>query len=203
MRQGSKKAKSKQQQQLSERLLLLHFPILTGIGVILVAAAIGCYVYGVFAPFMEVDKFWIFHNIVSLYSSIVALYTTKNYFLCIVIFVFSIIVPLIKFLLLAYTSLIAKPSHAHKVLDLVEKIGKWSMLDVFVVAVIVVSIKMGAIVSVSIHVGVLFFSIAIIVTAILVRYFNFLCVLAERRRHTTLVELLHVVKDEKSKTGSS
>jgi paraquat-inducible protein A len=45
--------------------------------------------------------------------------------------------------------------------------GKWSMLDVFVVAVLVVTVKLGAIANVEMHYGLYFFSAAVILTMII------------------------------------
>ena len=40
-----------------------------------------------------------------------------------------------------------------KVLELIHRFGKWSMLDVFVVAILVVVVKLGAIADVEKHIG--------------------------------------------------
>lgn len=166
-----------------ERMLLLQYPVRTLLGMLLTFLAITCFAYGVFSPFLEVDKFWLFDNTVSLYSSIVQLFQTQNYFLFLIVFIFSIIIPIIKFSLLAYVIFLAKPPHARYVLNWIEKISKWAMLDVFVIAIMVVTVKLGAVVSFTIHIGVIYFAVSIISSTLLVKYFNLLLAMAEQKRH--------------------
>ena len=156
------------------QILLLQYPVLSFIGVVMTLVSIGLYLNGCFLPFLEVDKFWIFVNKVSLYSSIVTLYKTHNDFLGTIIFVFSVIVPVGKFILLLGAPILFKPMLGRKLLYKAESIGKWAMVDVFVLAVIVVALKLGAIVEVKVHMGVIYFSASILMTMFLVRYYYWL-----------------------------
>ena len=154
-----------------ERLLFMQSPVLTIIGLFITLGAIACYVVGFFSSFLEVDKFWVFTHTVSLYTSIITLFKTHNEFLGVVIALFSVVVPLVKFAVLLLVPVGFKPHTARKILGHAENIGKWAMVDVFVVAIIVVSLKLGAIVDVKVHFGVVYFSISILLTMFLVRYF--------------------------------
>ncbi|MFO7593789.1 MAG: paraquat-inducible protein A [Pseudomonadota bacterium] len=46
-------------------------------------------------------------------------------------------------------------------------LGKWSMLDVFVVAMFIMTVKMGAIVSVEVHTGLYLFSAGVVASMLL------------------------------------
>lgn len=162
------------QSVIKEKHLLTQVPILTILGLILTLATMACYILGAFSPFIEVSKFWIFTNEVSLYRSIVVLFQTHNDFLGAVIVLFSVLIPLVKFALLLGMPLFCKPSLGRRILFRAESLGKWAMVDVFVVAIIVVSLKLGMIVSVQVHMGAVYFSISIVMTMFLVRYFHWL-----------------------------
>ena len=57
-----------------------------------------------------------------------------------------------------------KGSILDKSLTLIETLGKWSMLDVFVVALLLVSLKLGALAKVEVHYGLYFFTASVILT---------------------------------------
>ncbi|MEE9447898.1 MAG: paraquat-inducible protein A, partial [Arenicellales bacterium] len=46
----------------------------------------------------------------------------------------------------------------------IQKLGKWSMLDVFVVAVLVVAVKLRAIAEVQMHYGLYAFAVSVLLT---------------------------------------
>jgi paraquat-inducible protein A len=72
-----------------------------------------------------------------------------------VIALFSIILPIFKLAFLFKLALAKKTSNTstRKLLELMHRFGKWSMLDVFVVAILVVVLKLGAIGDVERHIG--------------------------------------------------
>lgn len=119
---------------------------------------------GMSTPLFSFTRFYIFNNTVSLFSGVFQLLREGEWFLFILIFCFSVLFPLGKMLLLLalisghrFTS----PSHT-ALLKLLHTLGRWSMLDVFVVAVMAVTIKLGAVASVQIHYGLYIFTGAIL-----------------------------------------
>lgn len=50
-----------------------------------------------------------------------------------------------------------------KSLNLIHNYGRWAMLDVLVVAILLVSIKLGAIASVEIHAGLYWFAASVLI----------------------------------------
>ncbi len=87
-------------------------------------------------------------------------------FLFVLITGFSIVIPLLKMAVL-YRLLSAKQSTSvqlDRYLYWMHLFGKWSMLDVFVVAVLVVAVKLGAIASVEMRLGLYAFTAAVVLT---------------------------------------
>jgi len=87
-------------------------------------------------------------------SGIVFLWAHGSYFVATVVFVASVIVPIAKFLVIFYLlgsvqrrSRMALKQKVH-LYHLTELIGPWSMVDVFVVALLVALVQMGGIASI-------------------------------------------------------
>jgi paraquat-inducible protein A len=66
------------------------------------------------------------------------------YFVSSMIFLFSVIVPLLKESLLTYIFFNRDTNKRKKVFDFIEAIGKWSMCDVFIVAILLTYLSTGA-----------------------------------------------------------
>lgn len=125
--------------------------------------------FGLALPILTVRKLWE-KNTFSILSGIINLWSTKYYFLAIIIFIFSIIFPIVKLSsLFIIWSVRLKDERRKRILYFLEAIGKWSMLDVFVTAVIIVSIKLGALASAKAGDGIYFFTISILLAMLVAR----------------------------------
>jgi paraquat-inducible protein A len=126
-------------------------------------------VAGLYAPLMTIRQMVVFDNSVSVVTGIVQLFHDGDYGLFALILLFSVLFPVFKLILLAWTWFVMfeRGLVESRLLQFVEISGKWSMLDVFVAAVIVVAIKLGSISEVSIHYGIYLFALAIIGTMVL------------------------------------
>jgi hypothetical protein len=71
----------------------------------------------------------------SLLSTIVELWQDQRLLVATLIFIFSICIPLLKGILVCYSYLKKHSATEAKLLNFVAKIGKWSMADVFVIAI--------------------------------------------------------------------
>lgn len=123
-------------------------------------------IVGLISPIITVKKFILIENTFSVLSGIIQLLNEGQYFLFIIITGFSVIIPLLKVTVL-YQLINKKNSnkeHIQKYLHWMHLYGKWSMLDVFVVAVLVVAVKLGAIASVEMQYGLYAFAVSIILT---------------------------------------
>lgn len=103
-------------------------------------------------------------------GGVVYFYESGSWFLALIILVASVIIPLGKIASLAYLLITAqRRSAAHareraRLYRLLKVIGRWSMLDVFVVAFVVALIQFQPFMSVVPGPGVLFFAAVVILT---------------------------------------
>ncbi len=94
----------------------------------------------------------------------------KSPLVAFVIFSFSVIIPVAKFIAIAWLAISIQkgvPDNQHKrllVYEVVEFVGRWSMVDVFVVAVLAALIQVGDVLTIYPGVGILFFGISVILT---------------------------------------
>lgn len=123
-------------------------------------------IVGIFAPLLTLEKLYIFTNTVSLFSGIQQLFEDRELMLGLIILVFSIVFPIIKLSILAVLW-ISPDSQSHRFgrwMNFLVVFGKWSMLDVFVVALILVSVKLGALASVEVHYGLYAFATSVLLS---------------------------------------
>ena len=111
-------------------------------------------------------------------SGIVLFWESGSWMIAALVFIASIVVPLTK--LLALTWLLvsvqmksrAKPYQRTQLYRMVEFIGRWSMLDIFVVALTVTLVQVGTLASIEVGPGALAFGAVVVVTMIAARTFD-------------------------------
>lgn len=121
---------------------------------------------GLLAPIITLNKFVFIENTFSVLGGTLELLTEGRLFLFLLIGGFSIVLPLLKIAVL-YRLLSDRQANSdtmHHYLHWMHLYGKWSMLDVFVVAVLVVAVKLGAIASVEMRFGLYLFAAAVLLT---------------------------------------
>lgn len=99
-------------------------------------------------------------------GSIQKLYESGDIVVALVIFLFSVFIPVLKVLSLLIVSLFLQSNFAHGIIKFFKMIGKWSMVDVFVVAVFLVYLtaNKGEISRAEVEVGLYFFLAYVIVS---------------------------------------
>lgn len=124
---------------------------------------------GAALPFFTFSKFFVFDDTFSLFSGIFHLLSAGEPLLFALIFTFSIVMPVYKMFVLF--RLINNPFldelKRRRYTTMLMLLGKWSMLDVFVVAMLIMTIKLGAIASVEVHVGLYVFSAGVLASMLL------------------------------------
>lgn len=134
--------------------------------------------FGLFAPLLTVTihkEFDYIGDVVlsfeskSLLGSVVKLWESGEIAVALVILLFSILIPFFKTLSLMFVALVMESRFAHGIVTFFKWIGKWSMLDVFVVATLLVYLTSnGSDVShAEVQVG-LYFFLAYVVVSMLV-----------------------------------
>ncbi len=140
----------------------IGFPLLK----ILTLVTASMMIVGMIAPLITLKKFIVIENTFSLLSGAVQLIKDGQWFLFIVVTLFSIILPIAKLTVL-YRVLSLTDSQGVQIqryLYWIHRLGKWSMLDVFVVAILLVTVKLGFIASVELHYGIYAFATAILLS---------------------------------------
>jgi len=117
---------------------------------------------GIFAPMMTVSKFVWVENSFSLFAGTLQLFTDSQYLLFLILLIFSIVLPVAKLILLfrfwhAESSSCQQLQHF---MNWISHYGKWSMLDVFVVALLLVTVKLGVLATVQVHYGIYMYACA-------------------------------------------
>ncbi|MGD2134131.1 MAG: paraquat-inducible protein A [Maricaulaceae bacterium] len=117
---------------------------------------------GLFAPLMTVEKLFFFKDTYSIITAIVALCEEGQRVLAAIIAAFSIAIPTLKLL-----GVLIAPDDPSRVVErriisrFVGLIGKWSMLDVFIVALTIFAMKANGVVEVFDHAGVYLFGASV------------------------------------------
>ena len=148
------------------RSLIQTFPKQGIVINILLLASLACLIIGITAPLLTLEKLYFFENTVSLMSTVKELFHQKEWFLFIVIALFSLCIPILKItgLVLILNAAHLKGSFLDETLHIIEIISKWSMLDVFVVALLLVSVKLGVLAKVEVHYGLYTFAASVLLT---------------------------------------
>src|ERR1043166_8475925 len=111
----------------------------------LVGAAI-CLVAGITLPIMRVSRLFVFYRPISIIDAVRILFADGDWMTATVIALFSIAVPAAKLcaLLLAWIRLQRGHSIPTRLLWAVDSLGRWSLLDVVIVALVIVVLKSGS-----------------------------------------------------------
>lgn len=149
------------------------------LGLLLLAAA-AALVAGWLLPVMTVHTLVIFDDEVSILTGAFRLLESGDYALFVLIVLFTVVLPVGKlvFAWLAWSRLRVDDPRVRRALQWVEAVGRWSMLDVFVIAILVVVIKLSLVSDVEIHAGLYVFIAAVVLSMIAVRR---IAVLAHRK----------------------
>ncbi|WP_413577550.1 paraquat-inducible protein A [Bdellovibrio sp. HCB290] len=110
------------------------------------SSALILYVPANLLPFMSLEVYGN-KNTSTIWEGIVTLSQSGSWGIAIIVFLASILIPFAKLIILFYLGLSAKTPGQEKfktrLYNIVEAIGRWSMLDIFLLAVLVAIMKMG------------------------------------------------------------
>ncbi|WP_199610523.1 paraquat-inducible protein A [Flocculibacter collagenilyticus] len=114
----------------------------------------------------------------TIFSGVMSLYGDGMVGLAVLVFLVSIVIPIVKILVLLYLLLLAKRTswlskkNQVKLLHWVDKLGPWSMLDVFLVAILVALVKLQDLARIEPGPGVVAFAGVVISTLIASQIFD-------------------------------
>ncbi len=119
---------------------------------------------------MLITRTLVEHTESTILGGVVDLVHHHAYGIAAVVFVASILIPIGKFIAIAYLALsvqrrsILNMHQRHKLYDFVEFIGRWSMIDVFVVAILSALVQLNTIASINPGIAALSFALSVIFT---------------------------------------
>jgi len=124
-------------------------------------------------------------------AGVILLWSDGSYPVALVIFIASIMVPSLKMLAIGWLCWNASgrghrdSERMHLVYEVVEFVGRWSMIDVFVIAVLSALVRMGQLMNVYPATGALLFALVVILTMIAAMTFDPRLTWDRLREHTT------------------
>lgn len=133
--------------------------------------AMGLLAAGLTVPSFSVTWLFVLEDKLSVLQSLLLLLEDGEYLLCVILFAFTAVFPFGKLVtavwLWRFTDI--APSRLRRILGWLDVLGRWSMLDVFVVALVVVSVKVSWAGEVTLHAGFYLFVAAILVSSLALR----------------------------------
>ncbi len=134
---------------------------------ILVIIALVAYLVSLVSPLITVKKLLFFSDTITFMSILSTLRANGELVLLVVIFVFTIVLPTLKFLLLINVGLNPEVLQTKtKFLVVLEQISKWAMLDVFIAALIIVIVKLEILSSAYTHYGLYLFIASVLLSMV-------------------------------------
>ncbi len=135
--------------------------------IILLVLSVVLFVIGITQPVVTFEKLIVKKNTFSIISGILALYKQNHVFLGVVVTLFSICFPLVKYIamiIIWFGKFTEKRSR--KFLRTLKLLGRWSMLDFFVTLIAVGSMQLGILAKATIRHGIYFFGAAIFLSIV-------------------------------------
>lgn len=122
-------------------------------------------IVGLFLPAITIRSMFLAKDF-SLLESVWAFLEEGDWFLFVITFLFSVVFPVVKILtgLALWFVLDATEAYARPVIGWLSALSKWSMLDVFIIALIVLVADGRLLSSADIQIGAVVFSIAVLVS---------------------------------------
>lgn len=125
---------------------------------------------GVCLPLITVSKFIIVTTTYSLLSGVFSLLGNGQLLLFVIVFVFSVCLPVVKMYCLykiIFSGTVSQSPQIVRYLRWMHDYGRWAMLDVMVVAVLIVASKLSVVAYVEVHLGLYLFGVSVIMVMLL------------------------------------
>ena len=143
---------------------------------LLLAASI-CYVPANLYPIMQVTSFG-YKQSDTILSGVIYLFLHGMWPLAFIVLVASFVVPVLKILLLlalvysVQTRSQWRPRERARLYRVVEVVGRWSMVDVYVVTILVALVHLGSLATVDVERGAFFFGAVVVLTLLAAQSFD-------------------------------
>lgn len=142
---------------------------------LLILASIATLIVGLCLPLMKVEKLIFWKNNYSVFTGIVSLVQENQFLLAAVLFFFSMVFPFVKLATLLYVWWAPmRETRRQRAIKWLGLLGKWSMLDVFAVSILIVLVKLGPLANVTPQPGLYVFCAAILASMVTTMYVELL-----------------------------
>jgi paraquat-inducible protein A len=132
-------------------------------------------IVGLSLPLMKVEKLVFWKNEYSVFKGVVSLMQDNQIPLALILFFFSMVFPFVKLIsLLILWWARWSDAKRKRVLRWLEILGRWSMLDVFAVSILIVLVKLGPLAQVQPQAGLYVFCAAILASMGTTMYVEYL-----------------------------
>jgi paraquat-inducible protein A len=138
-----------------------------------ILVALGLLCAGLTLPVMTVERFFVFSSQFSILQSLDALWRADEYFLFAAVALFSVAFPVAKLgtCLVIWYRTDARDVRFAALIAWVEQLGRWSMLDVFLVAILLILIRSGG-VGARTEIGLYLFAAAVVASMFAAQWFR-------------------------------
>ncbi|MEM8839586.1 MAG: paraquat-inducible protein A [Pseudomonadota bacterium] len=147
-------------------MALNRYLVLRAAAILLVILAAISFYLGVSEPLMVFERFFLWETTASLLEIIGTLWTGEDWFLAIIVALFSVAFPILKLAYLGAALLLPAEWTATPLLSFLSTLSKWSMLDVLVVAVLIVATKTTGLATALTQPGLWYFAGAVLLMSI-------------------------------------
>jgi paraquat-inducible protein A len=154
----------------------------------LVLSALLLFILAMIYPMMEITQFGVKVDS-TIFQGVISFINYGDYFVAIVILTASIIIPLVKLLslLFIFVSLWIDTPFSNKtklkIFYFIEYIGKWSMIDIYVVAMLASTIQLDEVFNIKGGIAATSFAIVVVLTMIAANKFDTRIIWDERRKN--------------------
>ena len=152
---------------------------------ILAATALALYPAAMLLPMLKIERLGLSSQD-SLLNGVMTMWAEGYWFIGTVVFLFSVIVPPLKLIALWLLSTQATLAGRHRaaVYHLVEFLGRWGMLDVMLVAVLIAFVKLGDLITIQAGSGLAVFAVMVLLSLLASMTFNPLLMWDDTERTT-------------------
>ena len=132
----------------------------------MLALALPLLVAGLTMPAISITHLMVFTDTYSIAGTVLSLWSGGKYALFALVAFFSLLFPSMKILIALWAWYDGDDDRTRRLCTLFAVVSKWSMLDVFIVALTVLAIEGSLFTAADIHLGVVFFAVAVIASTI-------------------------------------
>jgi paraquat-inducible protein A len=140
---------------------------------ILLLVALPLMIAGLSMPAISITRLFVFTDTYSIVGAVFAFWTGGNYVLFLFVFFFSLLFPAAKILIALWAWAVEDGDQAgenlKQICRLFAAVSKWSMLDVFIVALTVLAVEGSLLGAADVHLGIVLFAASIVLSTIAIQ----------------------------------